>query len=142
MLIDTAVLGSSLPALFQNKATLRQVFYGKLLEQAPNLEAHFLKNDVRQTEMFEKFIGDMMRSVVGGQSTRAFADKFAQSHRGLKLTSPELATAKHAFHKAILAALCADGAEQAKVEATWLPFLDQVFHDFEQALMPGTEQAG
>jgi hemoglobin-like flavoprotein len=134
-LIDTAALSKSLPALFQNKATLRQVFYAELLDKAPELEVHFLANDVRQTEMFEKFIGDMMRAVVSGVGVRQFAEKFALTHRSFSLTPPQIHAANQAFHRAFQAALADTPPDPAERDALWIPFLDRVFDEFEFALL-------
>jgi hemoglobin-like flavoprotein len=117
-----ARLGASLPRTPQEEAQLAQLFYGRLLDERPELRALFPEDLARQTAKLVASLRAVLAGVQRPIEVQALLEELGRSHAKLGAT-PELYVL---VCERLAAALAELRSGEADVRRDWLDALQRV----------------
>ncbi len=130
---DPSYLLEHFPKVFQNKGQFRDAFYGKLLEQAPELQPHFDRYPIAKTHMMERFMMDLVKSASTGTGIGDLAVSFASSHGKFALQDHHYTACETAMKYAFATVSQDQPAIPSDAELSFHMFLEIVFHELRKA---------
>ncbi len=130
---DPSYLLEHFPKVFQRKGQFRDAFYGKLLEQTPELQPHFDRYPIAKTHMMERFMMDLVKSASTGTGIADLATSFAASHGKFHLVDRHFTACEIAMKHAFSEVSQDQSSIPSDAELNFHMFLEIVFHELRKA---------